>query len=114
MVDEDSHSIDLSVSGEEGHSTILLAHYIFGFNWGSSFLATLVTPKTIRDLTFVVQFASDQKRFCFFEQPLQLLSKFRYKKQLLIDFGATFELLFKKSFFALIFSIEAFIYDQLY
>ena len=34
MVDEDAHSIDLSVSGEEGHSTILLAHYIFGFNWG--------------------------------------------------------------------------------
>ena len=29
MVDEDSHSTDLSVSGEEGHSTILLAHYIF-------------------------------------------------------------------------------------
>ena len=42
MVDEDSHSTqppwgqgwhstDLSVSGEEGHSTILLAHYIFWF-----------------------------------------------------------------------------------
>ena len=61
-----------------------------------------------------MQFASDQKRFCFFEQPLQLLSNFRYKKQLLIDFGATFEQLFKKSFFALIFSIEAFIYDHLY
>ena len=28
MVDEDSHSTDLSVSGEEGHSTILLAHNI--------------------------------------------------------------------------------------
>ena len=89
MVDEDSHSIDLSVSGEEGHSTILLAHYIFGFR-GEGFLANLVTPKTIRDLTFVVQFASDQKLFCFFEQPLQLLSNFRYKKLLLIDFGATF------------------------
>ena len=25
MMDEDSHSTDLSVSGEEGHSTILLA-----------------------------------------------------------------------------------------
>ena len=32
MVDEDSHLIDLSVSGGEGHLTILLAHYIFGFN----------------------------------------------------------------------------------
>ena len=32
MVDEDSHvhSTDLSVSAEEGHSTIVLAHYIFG------------------------------------------------------------------------------------
>ena len=32
MVDEDSpdsHSTDLSISGEEGHWTILLAHYIF-------------------------------------------------------------------------------------
>ena len=29
MVDEDSHSTDLRVWGEEGHSTILLAHYIF-------------------------------------------------------------------------------------
>ena len=27
MVDEDSHSTDLRVAGEEGHSTILLAHY---------------------------------------------------------------------------------------
>ena len=31
MVDDDSHSTDLSVSGEEGHSTILLAHYVFWF-----------------------------------------------------------------------------------
>ena len=34
MVDKDSHSTsssDLSVSGIEGHSTILLAHYIFWF-----------------------------------------------------------------------------------
>ena len=30
MVDENSHSTDLSVSAEEGHSTIVLAHYIFG------------------------------------------------------------------------------------
>ena len=34
MVDEDSHLIDLSVSGEEGHSTILLAYYIFWFYLG--------------------------------------------------------------------------------
>ena len=34
MVDEDSpdsHSTDLSISGEEGHWTILLAHYMFWF-----------------------------------------------------------------------------------
>ena len=32
MVDEDqSHSTDLIVSGEESHSTILLVHYICGF-----------------------------------------------------------------------------------
>ena len=34
MVDEDSHSTDLSVLGEEGHSTILIYWLItfFGFN----------------------------------------------------------------------------------
>ena len=31
MVDEDSNSTDLIVSGEEGHSTILLAYCIFRF-----------------------------------------------------------------------------------
>ena len=34
MMDEvssDSHSTDLSISGEEGHWTILLAHYRFWF-----------------------------------------------------------------------------------
>ena len=31
MVDEDSHSTDLDFSGEESHSTISLAHYIFWF-----------------------------------------------------------------------------------
>ena len=30
IVDEDSHSTDLSVAGEEGHSTIILALYVFG------------------------------------------------------------------------------------
>ena len=30
MVYLDLHSTDLSVSAGEGHSTILLAHYIFG------------------------------------------------------------------------------------
>ena len=31
MVDEDSHSTDLNVSGEDGYLTILSAHYIFWF-----------------------------------------------------------------------------------
>ena len=31
MVEENSHSTDLSVSGEGGHSIILLAHDIFWF-----------------------------------------------------------------------------------
>ena len=44
IVDEDSHSTDLSVAGEKGHSTILLSHYVF---WSKMF----------RNLTFVVQFA---------------------------------------------------------
>ena len=75
--DEDSHSTDFSVSGEEGNSTILLVHYFFsGFNLRQSWLATLVTPqnftKMLRNLTFVVQFAyfsiRPKKGFCFFEQ----------------------------------------------
>ena len=37
--------------------------------------------------------ASDKKKFGFFEQ---LMSNFRYKKQLLIVFWATFEQPFKK------------------
>ena len=47
MVDKDLHSTDLSVSGDkEGHSTILLTHDIFFvFNWGQSYLATLVRHK---------------------------------------------------------------------
>ena len=79
MVDEDSHSSDLSrqlsVLGEEGHSTIL---------------ATLVTlqncTEMLRNLTFVVQFhilASHQKKFLLFEQ---FLSNFCYKMQLLTVF----------------------------
>ena len=105
MVYEDSHSIDLSVSGEEGHSTILLAHYIFGFNWGQSFVVsnagyTKNDQRSYFCCTICIFKHETKKSFCFFEQLLQLLSNFRYKKQLLIDFGATFEQLFRKSFFA--------------
>ena len=60
MVDEDSpdsHSADLSISEEEGHWTILLAHYISWF-----FLRTKLfslagyTVKLLRNLIFVVEF----------------------------------------------------------
>ena len=40
MVGEDSHSTD---SGEEGHSTDLLAYHIFWFYRGYGYLATQVT-----------------------------------------------------------------------
>jgi len=57
----------------------------------------------LRNFTSVVQIAyfcirpnkrrERQKNFCFLKQ---LLSSFRYKKQLLTFFGATFEQLFEK------------------
>ena len=67
----------------------------FGFNWGQSYLATLVTPqnctKILRNLTFVEQFPyfiiRPKKIFVFFEQ---LLSNFRHGKQLLIFFWSNF------------------------
>ena len=81
MVDEDSHSTDLSVSGEEGHSTTLLAHYIFGFDGGQSYLATLVTPqnctKMVRNLTLLYNLyilASDQKKLLFICATVEQLS----------------------------------------
>ena len=59
----------------------------FGFNWGESYFATVVTPKKStkirRNRTFVLQIA-------YFS------SNFRYKKQLLIVFLANFEQIFFK------------------
>ena len=84
IVDEDSHSTDLSVAGEKGHSTILLSHYVF---WSKMF----------RKLTFVVQFAyfsiRPKKVFVF----RAILSNFRDKKQLLSDFLRNYRKLFGKS-----------------
>ena len=55
-VSPDSHLTDLSISGEEGHLTTLLAHYISWFNWGQGYLETMVTPqnytKMLRNLSF--------------------------------------------------------------
>ena len=80
MVDEDSHSTDLSVS-EEGHSTILLAHYIFWFQLRTQLFRNLVTPeqKCLEILLLLYNLhilASDFKTFLFFEQRL---SNFRYE-----------------------------------
>ena len=94
MVVEDSHATDLSVSGEKGHSTTLLAHYIFWF-WLRTKLFSNAgyqnCSKMIRDLTFVVQFAYFSIRpkngFRILEQ---LLSKFHPKKQLFEKFRETF------------------------
>ena len=68
----------------------------FGFSWGQSYLATLVTPqnftKMLWNLTFVVQFAyfsTTPKKVLFFWANFE---SFRYKKHLLIVlFSATFE-----------------------
>ena len=67
MVDKDSHSTDLSVLGEEGHSTILLATLVSLQN----------CTKMLRNPTFVGYnlnlLASDQKRFWFFQTSFEQL-----------------------------------------
>ena len=53
----DSHSADLSISGEEGHWTILLAHYISWFLLRTKLFSLAgYTVKLLRNLKFVVQF----------------------------------------------------------
>ena len=83
MVDEDSHPTDLSVSGEEGHSTILLAHYIFWFQlWtklfsNAGYAAKYNCTKMLRNLTFVVKFVYFSIRpwkICFFRATFKQLS----------------------------------------
>ena len=60
MVDEDSrdsHSAELSISGEEGHWTILLAHYISWFLLSTKLFSLAgYTVKLLRNIIFVVQF----------------------------------------------------------
>ena len=100
MVDEDSHSTDLCLGWTRSFN-IFIGSLHFFFFLGQSYLATLVTPKNctkyleILILLYKLHIlASDQKKFfVFFEQ---LLSNFRYKKQLLTVFWATFEQLFGK------------------
>ena len=74
MMDEDSCSTDLSVSGEEGHSTILLAHYIFCFKLRAKFfwqhwLRRKITQKCLEILLLLYNLnilASGFKKFLFF------------------------------------------------
>ena len=72
MVDEDSHATDLRVSGEKGHSTTLLLITSFGFDWGQSCLATLVTKIVQKWLEILLLsynlhiLASDQKKVFVF------------------------------------------------
>ena len=46
IVEEDSHSTDLSISGEEGDSTILLAHYSTGNKSQKVFFKTYQSKST--------------------------------------------------------------------
>ena len=90
MVNEDSHSTDLSVSSEESHSTILLAHFIFSVLiedkviWQRWLRRKIARLEKVRNVTFVsfsicslYILASNQKQFLFFratfEQPFEKL-----------------------------------------
>ena len=85
----------LCVSGEEGHSltTIFIGSlHFFGFNWGQSYLATLVTPQNCTKcleilllLYNLLILASEQKKSLLFRAG-QRLSNFRYKKQFWLFF----------------------------
>ena len=95
MVDEDSHSTDLSVSIEEGYSTILLAHYFF-LVWikdkviKQRWLRRKISQKCLEILLLSYKFhilASDPKTFLFFRATSEKLS---LQKQLLIFFWETF------------------------
>ena len=60
MVDEDSHSIDLSVSGEKVHSTIYWLITFFVFLLRTKLFSNAITrqncPKMLSNRTFVGQF----------------------------------------------------------
>ena len=91
MVNEDSHSTNLSVSGEEGHSTILLANYFFWFYLRTKLFSNVGYAAKFHKNALKSYFCSTicifqhhtQKSFCFLKH---LLSNFRYQKQLLIVF----------------------------
>ena len=81
MVDEDSHSTDLTVKKVIQQFCWLIT--LFGFNWGQTYLTTLVTLQNCTNmlryhsLTFLVQFAYFSirpKKFLFFQATFEQLS----------------------------------------
>ena len=72
MVDEDSHSTDVSVSGQKVIQQLYWLITSFDFNWGQSCLATLVTKIALKCLEFLLLLynlhilASDQKKVFVF------------------------------------------------
>ena len=72
MVDEDSHSTDVSVSGQKVIQQLYWLITCFDFNWGKSCLATLITKIALKCLEFLLLLynmhilASDQKKVFVF------------------------------------------------
>ena len=73
MVNEDSHSTDFSVSGVEGQFYWLIYWLItfFGFNWGESYLATLVTRQ---NCTIMLRNLRKLRKFLFPQATFEQLS----------------------------------------
>ena len=95
MVDKDSHSTNLCLGWRRSFNIFIQLTTLFGFYLGQSYLTTLVTlqncTKCLEILLLLYKLhilASNQKKFLFFFE--QLLSNFRYKKQLLFVFWKTF------------------------
>ena len=72
--ERNSHSTDLSFSGEEGHSTILLAHLMFWFQLRTKLFSNAGYAAKLHEkcqeilllLSNLHIFASDQIQFLFF------------------------------------------------
>ena len=78
MVDEDSpdsHSTDLSISGEEGHWTILLAHYMFWFEMRTKLFRNAgYTAKLHKNACTICIFSTRPKKVLFFRANFEQLS----------------------------------------
>ena len=101
MVNEDSHSTNLSVSGEEGHSTILLANYFFWFYLRTKLFSNVGYAAKFHKNALKSYFCSTicifqhhtQKRFLLFGASSEQLS---LPKATFDCFYATFEQFFEK------------------